>query len=336
MAQVTKKYNYCMDFLKGLACIFVVFIHVKFPGDFGQAVQAVARFAVPFFFMVSGYYCYRKDYQGVAKGVKKIWHIAKITICAYLFYIVVALLDNKLLGGTNEFDFSLGQIIHVAIFSVPSNVPGQLWFLIALLEIYIIYFFFDLFRVNKLKYIMAIITFISMIMLAQGAWYFEYHSAPNFYRNAWIEGFSFFTLGYFLHNQEDKIKIKNKTLIIFIVFSTILSIVERFACGRIFAVHLFTIPLVMSLFVYAIKNSESHAGKIQKIGKKYSMYVYILHMFFWTYFDRLIEFLSLQDNFLVSWLRPIMVLGLTILASMGCYVLFNCNKNQELFKKVSI
>lgn len=66
MTEVAKKqYNYCMDFLKGIACILVVFIHVKFPGDFGQAVQAIARFAVPFFFMVSGYYCYRSDYQGV-------------------------------------------------------------------------------------------------------------------------------------------------------------------------------------------------------------------------------------------------------------------------------
>ena len=72
MTQTAKKqYNYCMDFLKGIACIFVVFIHVKFPGNFGQSVQAIARFAVPFFFMVSGYYCYRKDYQGVIGGAKK-------------------------------------------------------------------------------------------------------------------------------------------------------------------------------------------------------------------------------------------------------------------------
>ena len=73
-----------------------------------------------------------------------------------------------------------------------------------------------------------------------------------------------------------------------------------------------------------------------KDREKYSMYVYILHMFFWKYLDRLIECLSLQDNYLVSWLRPIMVLGFTILASMGCYVLFNCNNNKELSKKVAI
>ena len=168
MTEVVKKqYNYCMDFLKGIACIFVVFIHVKFPGDFGQAVQAVARFAVPFFFMVSGYYCYRKDYQGVKGGGKKIWHVLKITFFAYLFYIVVALLDNWLLGGSKSFNFSLSHIIRVLLFSVPSNVPGQLWFMIALLEVYIIYFFVEILHARKLAYLAAVITFIAMLAFAQ-------------------------------------------------------------------------------------------------------------------------------------------------------------------------
>lgn len=88
MTQTAKKpYNYCMDFLKGLACIFVVFIHVKFPGDFGQAVQAIARFAVPFFFMVSGYYYFRPDYQGIiGGGQKNIAYIQDLLLCLFVLY----------------------------------------------------------------------------------------------------------------------------------------------------------------------------------------------------------------------------------------------------------
>ena len=52
-----KQYNYCLDFVKGLACIFVVLMHCEFPGVTGVAVQAISRFCVPFFFMVSGYFC---------------------------------------------------------------------------------------------------------------------------------------------------------------------------------------------------------------------------------------------------------------------------------------
>ena len=59
MVQAAKQYNFCIDFLKGIACIFVVFMHCEFPGLMGIAVQAISRFCVPFFFMVSGYYCFK-------------------------------------------------------------------------------------------------------------------------------------------------------------------------------------------------------------------------------------------------------------------------------------
>lgn len=36
-----------LDAYKGLACIFVVFIHCMFPGTVGTVVKGIARFAVP-------------------------------------------------------------------------------------------------------------------------------------------------------------------------------------------------------------------------------------------------------------------------------------------------
>lgn len=63
MTQATKQYNYCLDFIKGIACMFVVFMHCEFPGILGTAVQAISRFCVPFFFMVSGYFCFRPIVQ---------------------------------------------------------------------------------------------------------------------------------------------------------------------------------------------------------------------------------------------------------------------------------
>lgn len=51
-----KQRNQSIDFLKGIAAIFVVFIHVKLGGTFGDYIAAIGAFAVPFFFMVSGYF----------------------------------------------------------------------------------------------------------------------------------------------------------------------------------------------------------------------------------------------------------------------------------------
>lgn len=44
-----REYNYCFDFIKGIACICVVFMHCEFPGVLGTAIQCVSRFCVPFF-----------------------------------------------------------------------------------------------------------------------------------------------------------------------------------------------------------------------------------------------------------------------------------------------
>jgi len=98
-----KQYNYCLDFIKGIACICVVFMHCEFPGIMGVVVQAISRFCVPLFFMVSGYFCYQS--VAVERGAiikwlfnKKVSHILKITVNASLFYlsfVIIQSVDSK-------------------------------------------------------------------------------------------------------------------------------------------------------------------------------------------------------------------------------------------------
>ena len=85
-----KQYNYCLDFIKGIACILVVFMHCEFPGILGTAVQTISRFCVPLFFMVSGYFCFNVSES--SKSWLKIRHVAKITLFASLFYLAFVLL----------------------------------------------------------------------------------------------------------------------------------------------------------------------------------------------------------------------------------------------------
>ena len=50
----------------------VVFIHVLFYGKLGVVIDALARFAVPFFFLVSGYYSYQIPCEKIKKRIRKI------------------------------------------------------------------------------------------------------------------------------------------------------------------------------------------------------------------------------------------------------------------------
>lgn len=134
-----KNRNYCIDFVKGVACILVVFMHCEFPGNLGVFIQTISRFCVPFFFMVSGYFCY---YEGKKKSMqKKIKHIAIIAIMSIIIYMVFAVL--KMIFTNYSISFSIKGILYFLIFNQPSIIAGQMWFLFALLYDYIIFYFIE-------------------------------------------------------------------------------------------------------------------------------------------------------------------------------------------------
>ena len=80
--------NKSLDAAKAVAACLVVFIHVSFPGQTGQIIKVFARCAVPFFFMVSGYFCYYEKKNTADKIPAKILHILKLFVTAILFYAV--------------------------------------------------------------------------------------------------------------------------------------------------------------------------------------------------------------------------------------------------------
>ena len=56
LVSMNKNRNPMLDFIKGIACICVVFIHVTFPDRFGLILKNICGYAVPLFFVIAGYY----------------------------------------------------------------------------------------------------------------------------------------------------------------------------------------------------------------------------------------------------------------------------------------
>ena len=56
MSAAASPRNALLDTLRLAAAFFVVVLHAPLPGAFGEAVKPILRCAVPFFFMVSGYF----------------------------------------------------------------------------------------------------------------------------------------------------------------------------------------------------------------------------------------------------------------------------------------
>lgn len=322
MVNVQKQYNYCLDFIKGIACMFVVFMHCEFPGITGIAVQAISRFCVPFFFMVSGYYYFSKKTLKKTERIRKAKHIGKITAWATLFYVLFGCFQYYILHDIS-FTFSFKKFLAFLFCNQMFFIVSQMWFLYALLYVYVVLVFLnqDWFRKHCLQF--AFVCLFLYVCLAQGL-----HIAgiyvPNFvYKNWLIEGFGFFAFGFSLHFFCEKISLNNKSLFWIVAITTILSIAERCLLDRDFGVNICSIPQVTAFMLYAIKNPEKHQGFVQRLGRDCSMMVYILHPAVWHTMDGIYNILSVTDNMSAQYIKPILVLAISIFMAL----LFNTIKS---------
>ena len=309
--------NHCIDFIKGIACICVVFMHCEFPGQLGVIVQTVSRFCVPFFFMVSGFYCFG---GGVDKIQKKIIHILKIIAWSTIFYVLFAVARYFLSNGEdNLFRFSLLDVGCFVFLNAPIVIAGQLWFLFALLYDYILFWIVKRFNLVKPAHILIPVLAATYVFCAQGAVLIGIHIPKLIYRNFLVEGFTFFMLGHWLHQNEERIrKLNNAALIGGMILSTLLCIAERYFMGRDFGVNVFSFPQVFCIFAYAMNNSAAHENSvIRKLGSRYSMLVYILHPFVWHSLEYVYAWLGVGENMAALYILPLLVLGISILLSLA-------------------
>lgn len=66
-----KTRNSTLNALKGIACFSVIMLHCAFPGMVGKIIYGIARFAVPMFFAISGYYVYSCNSKDVIQRLPK-------------------------------------------------------------------------------------------------------------------------------------------------------------------------------------------------------------------------------------------------------------------------
>lgn len=292
--------NSALDLAKGIACICVVFMHCEFPGKLGILVQCVSRFCVPLFFMVSGYFCFSE--KGKSDYSHKLRHIGRITLIAVLFYAIVTPIYAGLPQG-----LTVKKLLQWLLLNQPFYIASQLWFLFALLYDYLAFSLVDRYRLHKAAFLAIPVLIVVYVILAQGMRLCGV-SVPNpVYRNWLIEGFPLFTLGYYLHREQDRIRISDRLLLVVLILTTVLCPVERLLMGRDFGVNIVTFPQTVSLFLLCLKHPEGgREGLLSTLGRDGSLYVYILHPAIWHFLDMLYAALGLAGNTAALYLRPVL------------------------------
>ena len=311
--------NNSLDTLRGISCIFVILIHYPFPGTWGAQIKSICRTAIPFFFILSGYYTNKNDAISTRKEIgKRIKKTIKICAGATVFSLLMEYLfffRGQPADVFIENYFGAGKIWKLIIWNDTGEIT-HLWFLFALLYCYFFVFGVLLLYSSKDDYGIVDISAFSLwvILIVLSAILPLCGKSVNliYYRNALFSGFPFFWLGFRLKTKPSKRVINFK----FAFFAGIgIVLIERLFIGNIQNSLGITILSVVT-FAEAVNNpawGECHV--LASLGREYSLLIYILHWYIIYVEYKIISELHL-DNGWYSNISPIFVILYSVLAAI--------------------
>ena len=304
---VTRSRKYGLDFLKGIAACFVVFMHVRFPEPTGHYIALLGTFAVPVFFMTSGYFGYGAKRSKTLRSIKK---IATYLLVAYVIGIINLLITYRfnLLDFKQFFAqeiFTKYHFIHFVLFT-DARVCGVAWFLISLLVCYVLKYFLG----DKFRYIGYAALFLRVFASLQ----YPFLKLTMPVNTPWITGIPFFFIGELFRTHEEWVnqKIKSSHLILQAIVGLV--ILASALVYRSLFWYLGILLLSPALFVL-FSRSDMKYNKVCMLGSVYAFFVYIMHPLVMHVYDALRVDMSLAE----SWLRPFIVLLVTILMAWAYY-----------------
>ena len=334
--------NKSLDAVKAIAACLVVCIHVSFPGQAGQLVKVLARCAVPFFFMVSGYFCYYQNCNASKRILSKILHIMKLFAVSVVFYFIWECF-MKVWNGERVWTWIKGLVSteHLKEFFVynsTSPVRAHLWFLPALIYCYLLALLIEKWRMRKAAYCLVPVLLVILLWRAEFCVLFDrfYHTME--YRNFLFTGMSFFLTGQILHEYQDKIACKRQEqwmqggLKAGMIFGVTLSMIE-YAFRGAGEIYTGNCVAVICLFLWLILYGReiNFPSVLVETGRKYAFLIYLLHPALSDLLKKCSESLGVSNCQIYFWLRPVLVYVLTVM-TVSCISAVSAYARQNILQ----
>ena len=279
-----KSYNkkhMTLELIKLFAAYMVVFIHVPFYGVTGKIIDALARFAVPLFFFISGFFSFKISLEKIKERIKQILIITVFSsILYFLFKTAVLLYFGNISTVVSYFKGFLNSesLIDLFVLNVPFS-SGHIWYLLALIYVYIIFYFITKFRLNeKLIFSVAFLLLFLHILLGELLGIFGIAIPIHFLRNFALMGFPFFAIGLLTRKHKNKIQnVSNPILIIAIIIGCIESVFSHLFYGKK-ELYIGSLFILFALVVFFLKYSDVKYPKSFYVLTGCSTYIYIFHI----------------------------------------------------------
>ena len=337
MEKVRQKRNDWFDVVKFIASFFVICIHISLiGGDFEIAVDAIARFAVPTFFAISGFFIVGVNADGVKSRLIKILGLYIISAAIYHTNSVVGLISNHGIRGLVDYVcgvfFNIGNICNFVFLNIPFT-SVHLWYLLALLYVYLIWLVILKKSLGD-RAILLIGTVTLSVNLVLGELLSAFGVVLDYVlvRNFAFTGLPFFIFGYLLRKYNHLFeKIKPIYLIFAIVIGSCEAAISRFLVGHN-EVFIGSVLCCFAVVLLAdrLKNKEIPAKYLPLFRS--STDVYVFHLLFMGFLSWLVSFLPSAVKAVATALMPVLVFALCIAFSLVKYRVTKAIKSRKAIK----
>ena len=315
-ANVTYSSLHC---LKAFGALFVIIIHFGSLGS-KEYLYPLIRTAVPFFFIISGYFLYRESRtDAISKCTATLKKLLALTLYANLFCYL-----------TGRHILPFHSVKH-CIMLLHLGVDGHLWYLSAYVEVLIVVIV--AMRLKCEKWLWGIAPWFVLMGLVMGRYNFLFDGIPNHLllsRNFLTMGIPCFGIGWLLRKYRDQVLQHIRKPLLFLVVLFILSGIEAFVVLKYYRGYsgdylVLTMPVAAALVYYCIQNPTLGCGTVlEYIGKHYSAEVYIFHMLIGRMLLKIIDSVGIA--------RPHLLLPFLIFICTLGFVYIWRNTSKSVFK----
>lgn len=273
-----------IDVWRVVAAFLVVAVHFPLPGIWGGIAITYGKTAVPFFIIVSGYFCYREDREEFGKRLlRQIGKLLLLDIFANLLFLVVSYMQSGASSWKIYCIINFGKDTWKQFWLVnQSPFADHLWFLGSMVYAMVIIWLLTRMRIHNYAFFLAPVLLGIYIYLARtGNYDFIY------LRNAVICTMPYFMYGCLIRRYEDKIlaKLHGGVAIGLVLICAGISFWEFWHfkdVGMLFiGPELLDIALVLMLVKF--KNFGRNTV-FEWIGRRDTLFIYIMHMILVMYF----------------------------------------------------
>ena len=291
------------DTFRAIAAFIIVFLHYPIMNRFTDEAQVLVRIAVPYFFMVSGYFHFNNKELNPDKVKKELKKIIGLTVIVNIVYLILRLSvkSYQCIQAGNDLGVLwiriFKQLLRPRYVWFNFGLAGHLWYLRAMIFVVLLFVIVKSLKLERLvKYSIPIILVIDLCMCKYSMALFGWH-----YPRTYLEPFEkfigvayvYFFMGYFYREFEQTEKFEKMKQVI--TKSSVIPVIMIIAAAALNVVeakwleshkwnlqpynYIGTLLLIVVIFItlscYKTLGSKT---RIHIIGLKYSEYIYFYHV----------------------------------------------------------